>query len=168
MKKTIYTRLMTVMLAILSLTACDKDHQMAYYLDGVWNGEIRDNYDTYLVTMEFVQSNNFSRSGYGYEEDCKWNGHVSRVRFDWSVRDQCIYLHYSDGTYYVMECDYFPRYARKGESFRGRIYNERTKVDIADFLLRKTLNHSDRSLETDTVVVIDTKPNVELKENELK
>ena len=168
MTKKIYTRLMMALFAILSLTACDKDHEMAYYLDGYWNGQIRDDYDSYVVNIEFVQSTGFSRSGYGYEEDCSWNGHVSRVKFDWTVRDQCIYLHYTDGTSYVMECDYFPRYAREGEIFRGKIYNERTKVDIADFMLRKSSNHSDRSLETDSVVVTDTKPNVELKDSELK
>lgn len=155
-------------MAMLMLTACDKDHEMAYYLDGIWNGQIRDNHDTYDVTMEFIQSNGFSRSGYGYEEDCSWSGHLSRARFDWTVRDQCIYLHYSDGTSYVMECNYFPRYAREGENFSGMIYNERTKENIADFYLYKRFNHDDRANVTDSVVVTDIKPNVELKESEMK
>lgn len=168
MTKKLNTRLMMALFAILSLTACDKDHEMAYYLDGIWYGQIKDDRDSYAVTMEFIQDDGFSRSGYGYEEDCSWTGHVSHVKFTWTVRDQSIYLHYNDGTSYVMVCDYFPRYARIHESFRGKIYNERTKNDIADFILTKQFNHDDRSNETDSVVVMDNKPNVELKESELK
>ena len=168
MTKKLNMRLMMALFAILSLTACDKDHEMAYYLDGIWNGQIRDNRDTYAGTMEFIQDNGFSRSGYGYEEDCSWTGHLSRAKFNWTVRDQCIYLRYNDGTSYVMECNYFPRYAREGENFSGIIYHERTKENIADFYLYKRYNHDDRSVETDSVVVMDNKPNVELKESELK
>lgn len=165
--KKITTKWVFVIMAFFMLTSCDKDQEMAYYLDGIWHGTIRDSRDMYDVTMEFIQSGMFSSSGYGYEKDCSWSGHVSRVRFDWTVGNRNIYLRYSDGTRFVMECDYFPKYARTGENFRGRIYDERSKADVADFILTKIYLHDDRSNKQDSTVVVD-KNNVEFNQEEVK
>ena len=166
MKGKFYAKWIVAIMAIFVLSGCSKDQEMAYYLDGVWNGYIASR-ETYNVTMEFVQNGIFSSSGYGYEEDCKWSGHVSRARFRWNVSNRYIYLDYDDGTHFVMDCDFFPKYARVGEIFQGTIYETRTKEDVARFSLKKIYLHEDRSNKQDSVVVIDNN-NVEPNQNELK
>lgn len=168
--KAIGTKLLILMMAVFMFTGCSKDQELACYLDGYWEGLITDANDEYSVTIEFVQRNGFAKSGWGYEKDCSWTGHVSKVQFDWEVKDRLIYLRYHDGTNFVYECDWFPGNGRIGENFRGTIYNERNKERVANFYLYKRYNHDDNGYyfnKQDSVVVIDNN-NVEPNQNELK
>ena len=167
--KALGTKLFILTMAVFMLTGCSKDQELAYYLDGYWSGQIVDNNDKYRVTIEFIQRNGFAKSGWGYERDCSWTGHVSRIKFDWSVKDRLIYIRYHDGTNFVLECDWFPHDSSIGVDFSGIIYNELTKEDVASFFLHKTDNHGDYDYnKQDSVVVIDNKNNVEPNQNELK
>lgn len=147
MKK--FSKLFTfVFIAILSLsfTSCQTDEQqLASYLDGYWDGYIRNNKDTWNVTMQFIQQNPYSRSGYGYEEDHGWrNGSYSRVKFTWSVDldRRLILLRYNDGTNVEVEYDQLPYTDHLRERFSGMMYTDRNSK--AEFYLIKTENHSNR------------------------
>jgi hypothetical protein len=169
--KTFSTKILIFAMAIFTLVSCSDDQELAYYLDGYWEGLITDANDEYSVTIEFVQRNGFAKSGWGYEKDCSYTGHRSKVKFDWEVRDRLIYLRYHDGTSFVYECDWFPRNGRIGDNFKGIIYNEPYKERVANFYLYKRFNHDDNDYyynKQDSVVVIDNKNNVEPNQNELK
>ncbi len=144
-KSTLFT---LVFISILSLcfTSCQTDEQqLASYLDGIWEGNITNDKDRWDVTMEFVQENPYSRSGYGYEEDHGWrNGSYTRVRFTWAVdlSRRLILLRYSDGTNVEVEYDRLPYSDRLSERFTGWMYTDRNSK--ASFYLLKTGNHSNR------------------------
>ena len=131
--KALGTKLFILTMAIFTLVSCSDDQELACYLDGYWEGLITDANDEYSVTIEFVQRNGFAKSGWGYERDCSYTGHISKVKFDWEVRDRLIYLRYHDGTNFVYECDWFPRNGRIGDNFKGIIYNEYDKERVASF-----------------------------------
>ena len=147
MKKfsTLYMTALLLMAAFAFTSCTDDDQDMAYYLDGVWQGYISDGSQTYAATLEFEQrdGNYFAKSGYGYEEDCTWTGHVSRTQFRWSVSNRFVYLDYGPEGLYVLDCANFPTSFRTGEYMSGRIWHQRSQEHVANFQLRKVYNHDD-------------------------
>ena len=95
-----------VLMAVLSfsLMSCqDDDERLAYYLDGVWQGNITTDSQDYSTTIEFFQDGYYATSGYGYETSKGWSyGHTTRTYFEWWVQDRTIILHYSDSHRYIV------------------------------------------------------------------
>lgn len=88
------------MIAIMSFTfvSCDEDQEIAFELDGTWEGVIYDRYNRpFDVDFRFYQ-NGFSRRGTGYEYDYPGGS----IRFSWSVENGNIYLDYADNTHVVI------------------------------------------------------------------
>ena len=133
-------------LAMLTLTAVftsctDEDQDIAYYLAGEWQGQLRAADDNrYDVTMYFDQENDnyYATHGYGYEIDRGWWGRHSRIGFDWAVRDGNIYINYYDGTRVVVDYDQLPHSYDPGTRFSGYFVDYRTGEDLAEFYLVKT------------------------------
>lgn len=92
--KKISNYLLLSLLAVfsLSLTSCDRDHNIAFELDGTWDGYINANGRSYTTTWVFRQDG-FSRHGYGYEYAGRWSDYTE---FDWTVDNGNIYLYYKD------------------------------------------------------------------------
>lgn len=147
MKKisTLWTMVLLMMVAVGFSSCTDDDQDMAYYLNGEWQGYIYDGSESYRVSLCFEQHNDnyFATSGYGYEVDCPWMGHPSRTQFRWRVDNRYIYLDYGPEGRYVMDCSNFPTSYRVGEHMSGRIWHERTNTHVADFQLKKTYNEYD-------------------------
>lgn len=142
---TLYTMALLLTAAFAFSSCSNDDEDMAYYLDGVWKGSIYDGNQVYDATLEFEQRNGnyFSTSGYGYEEDCTWTGHVSRTQFRWYVRNRFVYLDYGPDGVYILDCSNFPNSSFIGEHMSGKIWHERSQEHVANFRLRKKYNHSD-------------------------
>lgn len=92
-----------IVLFSLSLTSCNDDN-IAATLDGVWEGEVTqnyswrwNNYSVYqYVEIEFITDPYRYAQGYGYEYDYYANGY-EKVRFTFEVRNEVIYIKYADG-----------------------------------------------------------------------
>lgn len=88
------------LIAIMSFTfsSCDEDHEIAFELDGTWEGVVYDNHGyRYDVDFRFRQDG-FSRHGRGYEYD-RPGGPIT---FRWSVENGNIFLDYEDNTHVVI------------------------------------------------------------------
>lgn len=135
--------LWAVMLAAMmsfSLTSCmDGDEEIAYYLDGEWEGTLYSSDGVrYDVTMYFDQYKNYyATSGTGYEVDRGWWGRNSRMAFDWRVSNGCIYITYADRTRVIVDYDVLPRSSMRGEVFSGYFVDWDTDMTLAEFTLRK-------------------------------
>ena len=135
-----------VLMAVLSfsLMSCqDDDERLAYYLDGVWQGNITTDSQDYSTTIEFFQDGYYATSGYGYETSKGWSyGHTTRTYFEWWVQDRTIILHYSDShRYIVMDCNWLPGSDRLGEVIEGYFVDYDKGYDLARFYLRKVYNN---------------------------
>lgn len=147
--KKIYTNIAVALMAVLTITAftsCDSDVDLAYDLDGIWQGTIVGNYyyDRYGTTYTdydteicFYQDGSFSRGGTGYEIDRdNTTGRYTRSNFDWTVRNGRIYLSYDDG-YDVIIRDYETYTMGNAMRFRGYFEDYRTGEQLASFNLIK-------------------------------
>ena len=147
--KKIYNNIAVALMAVLTMTAftsCDSDVDLAYDLDGIWQGTIVGNYyyDRYGTTYTdydteicFYQDGSFSRGGTGYEIDRdNTTGRYTRSNFDWTVRNGRIYLSYDDG-YDVIIRDYETYTMGNAMRFRGYFEDYRTGEQLASFNLIK-------------------------------
>lgn len=139
---------MALLLAMTAtaLTGCtDDDVDMAYDMNGIWEGIIQGNYyhdrygnNDYVTYIMFEQDGDFSRGGYGEERDYpSWGGRPVYSRFSWEVRNGKILIEYEDG-YRVVIRDYDLYSARSGMHFRGYFDDYRTGEQLAWFDLDKT------------------------------
>ena len=115
-----YTKMMFILvMTVMTLASCDEDRDLAYDLEGVWQGTITGNYYSYRgyasndydTEIMFRQPDSWSKGGDGYEIDYNYETRrYTKVYFDWVVRDGKIILRYDDGqkviirdfeTYYV-------------------------------------------------------------------
>lgn len=144
--------MMMVLLSALTLTSCDEDAEMAYDLDGIWQGTINGNYyqDRYGYTenwdteIRFYQNGDFSRGGTGEERDWNYRGRCYSSRFDWKVRNGRIYLYYDDG--YNIVIDRYDLYWRSNtQRFRGYFEDFDTGDQLASFDLVKVVDWHDFS-----------------------
>lgn len=142
----IYTKLLIVaMTAMTVFASCNGDTQLAFDLEGVWQGTITGNYyyDRYHVvetdydTEIMFQQNGFNSGGSGYEIDREYGRRsYTKSYFEWTVRNGRIYLDYDDG-YRVIIRD-FETYFQNGRMrFRGYFDNYDTGEQMASFSLVK-------------------------------
>lgn len=147
--KKIYNNIAVALMAVLTMTAftsCDSDVDLAYDLDGIWQGTIvgnyyydryGTNYTDYDTEIRFYQDGAFSRGGTGYEIDRdNTTGRYTRSNFDWTVRNGRIYLSYDDG-YDVIIRDYETYTMGNAMRFRGYFEDYRTGEQLASFNLIK-------------------------------
>jgi hypothetical protein len=147
--KKIYTNIAVALMAVLTMTgftSCDSDVDLAYDLDGIWQGTIignyyydryGTNYTDYDTEIRFYQDGAFSRGGTGYEIDRdNTTGRYTRSNFDWTVRNGRIYLSYDDG-YDVIIRDYETYTMGNAMRFRGYFEDYRTGEQLASFNLIK-------------------------------
>ena len=150
--KKFYTNIAVALMAVLTMTAftsCDEDADIAYDLDGIWQGTIigdfysdrygttRTDYDTEIC---FYQSSTFSRSGTGYEIDREsWSGHIS----------------YSDG-YKIVIRDWETYYMGNTMRFRGYFEDYYTGETVASFNLIKVAakySYAKNKVKTDSITI---------------
>lgn len=135
-----------VLMAVLSfsLMSCqDDDERLAYNLDGVWQGTIETDNQTYSTTICFFQDGYYASRGYGYEYDSGWSyGRTTRTNFKWWVSGGYIYLQYEDSpNQIIMDYDELPYSSNIGERLNGYFVDYYTGYDIARFYLRKMHNN---------------------------
>lgn len=166
--KKFYTNIAVALMAVLTMTAftsCDEDADIAYDLDGIWQGTIigdfysdrygttRTDYDTEIC---FYQSSTFSRSGTGYEIDREsWSGHISEFDFDWTVNNGRIYISYSDG-YKIVIRDWETYYMGNTMRFRGYFEDYYTGETVASFNLIKVAakySYAKNKVKTDSITI---------------
>ena len=134
--KKLYSFIMLRIVAVLSLslTSC-KDDDIAKTLDGVWEGEVSQNYSWrwsnytryQYVEMEFIVDPYKYAKGYGYEYDYYSNGY-ERVRFNFEVRNEVIYIDYADGVSVRIS-----NYSLTDNRFSGEFRNYHTGVYLGSF-----------------------------------
>lgn len=143
MKKlfTLITAVTMMALGSATLTSCNDDQEIAYYLAGEWQGEITSvmTNERFNVTMFFDQNANdyYSTSGTGYEVDWGWQGRSSRMAFTWYVRNRGIRINYQDRTRVIAEWDQLPYNANPGQRFSGYFVDWDTGETLAEFYLVK-------------------------------
>ena len=118
--KKINTYLVMALMVVLTMTtfsSCDKDTRLAMDLNGIWSGTIVGDYyvdrysgvvreDVYDTEICFYQDGDFSKGGTGYQIDRNRDTRqYTRFNFDWTVRNQRIYIRYNDG-YEIVIRDY--------------------------------------------------------------
>lgn len=144
---------MFALMTALSLMSCDDDADLAYDLNGIWEGTIQGEYyynrhhsraTRWETQIQFVQDGDFSRGGYGVEFDYNYDtGYGSWSEFDWKVRDGRIYIYYYSDDYEVVIRDY-ELYTMLGTPrFRGYFVDRYTGEDMAAFTLVKTSDWTD-------------------------
>lgn len=153
--KKIYTLLAVALMAV-ALASCDSDADLAYDLDGIWQGTIQGNYyydryhtsySDYDTEIRFYQEGAFSNGGTGYEIDRdNYTGRYTRSYFDWKVRNGRIYMSYDDG-YDVVIRD-FETYRMGGTMrFRGYFDDYYTGEQLASFNLIKVAETRSMALD---------------------
>lgn len=143
--KRLFTLITLLMAAVTTatLTSCEEDAGLAYYLAGEWRGQIISMAgDKYDVTMYFDQENNnpYATSGTGYEIDYGWRGHSNRMAFTWAVNSRTIRITYADRTRVVIDYDQLPRNSQPGQRFSGYFVDWDTDETLAEFYLTKQRN----------------------------
>lgn len=112
--KKIFTYTLMLLTIAVTLTSCerDSDSELAYDIEGVWEGVIdgdyynrryHNSYIGYTTEIEFVRVDSYG--GYGYEVDYRSRYSGVPIGFDWTVKEGRIYLEYDDG-YNVIISDY--------------------------------------------------------------
>lgn len=146
--KKIFTQtamLLMLLLPMTTLTSCDSDTELAYQLDGVWQGEIASEFFTYrwgkqveyfATEIHFNQAGAFEAGGTGYELD-RNNRTYTRSFFHWTVRNGRIYIDYDDDTNTVVVRDFETYWVGDWQRFRGYFDDERTGQQLAHFDLTK-------------------------------
>ena len=128
------------MIAMLSLTftSCDMDDDdIAYNLDGIWEGEIRGSYyDRYghgttynYARIEFYQNPYKYASGDGREIDFSDRSYYTEVvRFRYTVENGIMYISYEDGT--DVRISHYTLYS---DRFRGEFRDFHNDKYLASF-----------------------------------
>lgn len=162
MKKT-FASIKTIIMAVIALTAmtaCDRDTELAYELDGVWQGSIIGNYylDRYhestisYDTEIMFRRNSWDIGGTGYEIDREvGTRRMYRNEFNWSIRNGLIYLDYDDG-YRIIIRDYETYLMNGIWRFRGYFDDYDTGEQLASFTLLKVSdprNYYEYGIDTD-------------------
>ena len=145
--KKIYNYLFIGIVAMLSMTlsSCDDD-DIAGTLDGVWEGEVSQNfswrwsnYSNYqYVDIEFYTDPYRYASGTGIEYDYDRWGNYTTCTFSFSVESRDIYLIYADGARVMIPRGYYLSKTRFEGEFRDYYYPHDY---IADFSFVKVANH---------------------------
>lgn len=144
-KNTIYTIICA--LAMVSFISCDDaDSDVAYTLDGIWQGTIQGGYydDRYGYSGQWSTEIQFITDGYaqGYGTEVDYSYYYNRAYrsdFNWEVQNGYIYLYYYDG-YTAVIADY-DLYARGNQRwFRGYFQDYYTGAPMASFDLVKVAN----------------------------
>lgn len=154
-KKYYFLSYVILLLCTLTLSSCiSEDEQIAYNLEGVWQGEIRDGRDRYDVTMAFeIDGNDYNgMRGRGYEIDRGWYSRNTEVGFSWVVRGGNIYIVYDDGTRVVVDYDRLPYTSNRGERFAGYFVDWYSNETLAEFYLVKVDSYMAKKQNT-----LDTK-----------
>ena len=128
----------------LTLSSC-KDDNIAKTLDGVWEGEVSQNYSWrwtdytkyQYVEMEFITDPYRYAKGYGYEYDYYSDGY-EKVRFTFEVNNEDIYIDYADGVHVCIPRRYYTLTDRR---FSGEFRNYRTGGYLGSFSFVKFANH---------------------------
>ena len=138
--KRITSMLTMVMIAMLSFAfvSCEMDDDdIAYNLEGIWEGEIRGEYfdryghgTTYNgARIEFYQNPYEYASGSGREIDFDAYGYYTDVvNFRYTVENGTIYLSYSDGTDVAIT-----HFTLWSDEFRGEFRDYETGRYLATF-----------------------------------
>lgn len=138
--KRITSMLTMVMIAMLSFTfvSCElDDDDIAYNLEGVWEGEIRGSYfDRYghgttynSARIEFYQNPYEYASGSGREIDFDGYGYYTDVvNFRYTVENGTIYISYDDGTDVAIT-----HYSLWSNEFRGEFRDYHNGRTLATF-----------------------------------
>jgi hypothetical protein len=138
-----------VLLSMATFTSCDKDVELAYRLDGVWQGEIASEFfhyrwghqvEFYETEICFHQAGAFEAGGTGYELDLSPHGYT-RSYFHWTVRNGRIYLDYDDATNTVAIRDYNTYWNRGRECFSGFFEDMYSRKSLATFNLVKVASN---------------------------
>ena len=141
-----YTKMMFILvMTVMTLASCDEDRDLAYDLEGVWQGTITGNYYSYRgyasndydTEIMFRQPDSWSKGGDGYEIDYNYETRrYTKVYFDWVVRDGKIILRYDDGQKVIIR-DFETYYVGSRMRFRGYFDNFDTGEHLAAFNLVK-------------------------------
>lgn len=143
--------LFALLLSMTTLTSCDSDTNLAYELDGVWQGEIASEFFTYrwgqqveyfATEIHFNQAGAFEAGGTGYELD-RNNRTYTRSYFHWTVRNGRIYIDYDDATNTVVIRDFDTYWSGSRQRFSGYFDDERTGQQLAHFDLVKVYSDND-------------------------
>lgn len=149
------TAMAFVLITTLAFTSCDDDIDVAYDLNGIWQGTIEGNYyydrygnnEGWDTEIEFVQHGDFASGGYGYEVDYSWRtGRGYSSSFNWEVRNGRIHMLYDDG-YHIVVRDYEFYYVGNGQRFRGYFDDYDTGETLASFNLVKVSGWSNWAKE---------------------
>jgi len=136
MKKfnTFFTVLMTAMLSF-SLVGCDEDEEIAYTLEGTWQGDMYVSYayDGYIYDAAyseicFLRDPYTYSSGQGYWVDYYSNAPWDYVanHIEWNVRNGIIQVYFVEDRSYVEIADY----RLSDNYFTGTIYDGGSYVDF--------------------------------------
>ena len=147
-----YTKMMFILvMTVMTLASCDEDRDLAYDLEGVWQGTITGNYYSYRgyasndydTEIMFRQPDSWSKGGDGYEIDYNYETRrYTKVYFDWVVRDGKIILRYDDGQKVVIS-DFETYYVGSRMRFRCDSGTCNTAEQLAAFNLVKVESPED-------------------------
>lgn len=143
MKKAL--KLILLVLTTCTMFSCTEDREIAYALDGIWEGEVATEYFNYrwqewgvdyqMVDIEFYTDPRRFASGEGVEYDYTYiNEYTGRCEyiecgFTFKVQNEYIYIYYDDGTDVVIrrnfiltdrvfEGEFLDRYGRHLADFK--------------------------------------------------
>ena len=157
--KKVYNYLFIGIVAMLSMTlsSCGEDEDVARRLDGIWEGEVRQNwawrwsdYSTYqYVDMEFYIDPYYYAEGTGVEYDYTSSFSYVVCPFSFRVRSGVIYIDYRDGTMVRIT-----NYSLSSGRFSGTFRDYYSGDYLADFTFYKVANfrhyrYSGYSLDVD-------------------
>lgn len=139
MRKNVQFLCLTIFAVLcVSLVSCSEDEDIAYTLDGTWEGHTEGRYENYTTTIRFFQDG-FSSAGTGYEwDDQHFFQSSDYCGFDWYVSNGRIYLNYDDNTDVIIS-----DYSLDNSNFCGYLTDRRTGRDLAYFRWHKVSNTHD-------------------------
>ena len=144
--------MMMIIFSAFTMTSCDEDTEMAWDLDGIWQGTINGDYyndrygysENWDTEIKFVQDGDFSHGGWGEERDWDYRGRRYTSTFYWTVRNGRIYMDYDDG--YRIIIDRYDLYSRGGTlRFKGYFEDYDSGRQLAYFDLLKVYEWHDFS-----------------------
>lgn len=136
--------LMMVMMAF-AVTSCNEDDDIAYTLDGIWEGEVATEYFNYrwgyqteyqYVDIEFFADPYRYARGTGVERDYSPSGRrYVECFFDFEVHNGVIYIDYDDGSSVAIY-----NYRLSNNHFYGDFHDDYTGKFLASFDFVKVNN----------------------------